>query len=61
MPNIEIFQCMFWLFKPSMEGFEHFHPVLSIDSTHLYEKYKDTLMIVMGVMEIIGCFHWHLL
>ena len=48
MPNTEIFQRVFWSFKPSIEGFEHFHPVMSIDGTHLYGKYKDTLLIVMG-------------
>ena len=31
-----------------LKGFEHCCPVLSIDSTHLYEKYKDTLLIDMG-------------
>ena len=61
MPNIEIFQCVFWSFKPSIEGFEHCCPVLSIDGTHLYGKYKGKLLITMGVMEIISCFHWHLL
>ena len=48
IPNTEIFQRVFWSFKPSSEGFEHCHPVLSIDSTHLYGKYKDTLLISMG-------------
>ena len=48
MPNMEIFQCVFWLFKLSIEEFEHCRPVLSIDGTHLYEKYKCTLLIVMG-------------
>ena len=33
-PNIEIFQCVLWSFKPSIEGFEHYHPVLNIDGTH---------------------------
>ena len=47
MPNTKIFQRVFWLFKPSIEGFEHCRPVLSIDGTHLYGKYKSTLMIVM--------------
>ena len=47
MPNVEIFQRVFWSFKPSIEGFEHCRPVLSIDGTHLYGKYKDTLMIAM--------------
>ena len=46
--NIEIFQHVFWSFKPSIEGFEHCRLILSIDGTHLYRKYKDTLLIAMG-------------
>ena len=52
MPNTEIFQHMIWSFKPSIEGFEHYRPVLSIEGTHLYGKYKGTLMILMIPM---GC------
>ena len=48
MPNTEIFQCVFWSFKPSIEGFEHCHFVLTIDGTHFYGKYKGTLLITMG-------------
>ena len=48
MRNIEIFQSVLWSFKPSIEGFEHCRLVLSIDGTHLYGKYKSTLMIDMG-------------
>ena len=48
MPNTEIFQCVFWSFKSSIEGFEHCHPVMSIDGTHLYMKYKGKLLIFMG-------------
>ena len=48
MPNTEIFQRMFWSFKPSIERFEHCRPVLSIDGAHLYGKYKDMLLIAMG-------------
>ena len=48
MPNTEIFQRVFWSFKPSIEGLEHCHLVLSIDGTHLYGKYKGTLLIAMG-------------
>ena len=61
MPNTEIFQRVFWSFKPSIEGFQHCRPVMSIDGTHLYGKYKGKLLIAMGVMEIISFFHWHLL
>ena len=48
MPNTEIFQRVFWSFKLYIEGFEHCCPILSIDGTHLYGKYKGTLMITMG-------------
>ena len=47
MENTEIFQRVFWTFQPSVEGLKHCHPVLNIDGTHLYGKYKDTLMIAM--------------
>ena len=49
MHNTEIFKCVFWAFHPSIEGFNHCRPILSIDGTHLYEKYKGTLMIAMGL------------
>ena len=48
VPNNETFQRMFWSFKPSIEGFSHFRPILSIDGTHLYRKYKGTMLIAMG-------------
>ena len=47
MPNTEIFQRVFWSFKSSIDGFEHCRPVMSIDGTHLYGMYKDTLLIAM--------------
>ena len=47
-PNEEIFQRVFWAFAPSIKGFTHYQPVLSIDETHLYGKYKGTLLIAMG-------------
>ena len=48
VPNNETFQHVFWAFKPSIEGFANCRPVLSIDGTHLYGKYKGTLLIAMG-------------
>ena len=56
MSNTEIFQRVFWSFKPSIKGFEHCRPVMSIDSTHLYGKYKDTLLIAMGCDRNNQCF-----
>ena len=48
MPNTKIFQHAFWSFKPSIEGFEYCCPILSIDDTHLFGKYKGMLLIAMG-------------
>ena len=48
MHNTEVFQHVFWAFHPSIEGFYHCQPILSIDGTHLYGTYKGTLMIAMG-------------
>ena len=47
-PNEENFQRVFWAFAPSIKGFTHYRLVLSIDGTHLYEKYKGTLLIAIG-------------
>ncbi|XP_035840400.1 uncharacterized protein LOC110914388 [Helianthus annuus] len=43
------FRRVFWAFNPSILGFKHCRPVISIDATHLYGKYKGKLMIAMGV------------
>ena len=46
--NEEIFQRVFWAFALSIKGFTHCRLVLSIDGTHLYGKYKGTLLIAIG-------------
>ncbi|XP_056690902.1 uncharacterized protein [Spinacia oleracea] len=48
-PNFEIFQRVFWAFGPSIQGFQHCRPIITIDGTHLYGKYKGTLLIAMSV------------
>ena len=48
MQNTEVFQRVFGAFHLSIKGFNHYRPILSIDGIHLYEKYKDTLMITIG-------------
>ena len=44
----KIFGRVFWVFKASIDGFKHCHPVISINDTFLYEKYKGKLLIAMG-------------
>nr|KAJ0191984.1 hypothetical protein LSAT_V11C800437780 [Lactuca sativa] len=43
------FKRVFWDFAPSIHGYEHCRPVINIDATHLYGKYKGKMMIAMGV------------
>lgn len=44
-----VFEGIFWSFRPSIEGFTHCRPVLSIDGIHLYGKYLGTLLVGTGV------------
>ncbi|XP_070016991.1 uncharacterized protein [Nicotiana sylvestris] len=43
------FNYVFWAFKPAIDGFSHCRPVISIDGTHVYEKYDIKLLIVVAV------------
>lgn len=47
--NTEVFQLVFWAFHASIEGYKYCRPLHSINGTHLYQKYKGTLLIAMGV------------
>ena len=42
-----ILRYVFWVFAPCIEGFRHCKPVISIDGTHLYGKYRGVLLIAM--------------
>ena len=42
------FNSTFWAFGPCIRGFRHCRPVISIDATHLYDKYKGKLLIAMA-------------
>jgi len=37
----------FWAFGASIDVFQYYHPLISIDRTHLYSSYKDKLLIVV--------------
>ncbi|XP_030958317.1 uncharacterized protein LOC115980177 [Quercus lobata] len=47
VPGTCIFNSMFWAFGPCIKGFRHCKPVISIDATHLYGKYKGKLLIAI--------------
>ena len=39
---------VYWAFAPCIVAFQYCRPVISIDGTHLYGKYKGVLMIAMA-------------
>ncbi|KAH0717493.1 hypothetical protein KY290_014096 [Solanum tuberosum] len=44
----DVFNYMFWTFKPCIDGFVFCHPVISIDGTHVYGKYDIKLLIAIA-------------
>ncbi|XP_061374480.1 uncharacterized protein LOC133316713 [Gastrolobium bilobum] len=40
-----VFQRVFWTFHQCIEAFKHCKPIIQIDGTHLYGKYRGTLLI----------------
>ncbi|XP_038688797.1 uncharacterized protein LOC119987957 [Tripterygium wilfordii] len=46
--NRATFGHVFWAFWPFIVGFQSCHPLISIDGTNLYGKYKSKLLIAVG-------------
>ncbi|KAK4263348.1 hypothetical protein QN277_028771 [Acacia crassicarpa] len=40
-----VFRRVFWTFHQTIEAFKYCKPILQVDGTHLYGKYKGTLLI----------------
>ncbi|XP_019167691.1 PREDICTED: uncharacterized protein LOC109163403 [Ipomoea nil] len=38
----------FWAFKPAIDGFCYYIPVICVDGTHLYNQYKGHLLLACG-------------
>ena len=49
VPATCTFNCAFWALGLCIEGFRYCRPVISIDATHLYGKYKGKLLIAMAM------------
>ena len=49
VPRTYIFNFAFWAFGPCIRGFRHCRPMISIDATYLYGKYKGKLLIAMAI------------
>ena len=45
VPSYAIFERVFWAFGPSIDGFQHCRPMISIDGTFPYGKYRGKLLI----------------
>ncbi|XP_068492184.1 uncharacterized protein [Phaseolus vulgaris] len=43
-----ILECVFWSFKPCIEGFKYCKPIVQVDGTFLTGKYHDTLLIAIN-------------
>ncbi|KAI0497022.1 hypothetical protein KFK09_023350 [Dendrobium nobile] len=43
------FKAIFWAFGPSINGWQHCRPVLSLDGTFLLGKYRGTLLAAVGI------------
>ncbi|XP_058746594.1 uncharacterized protein LOC131619523 [Vicia villosa] len=43
-----IFHCLFWAFQPCIRGFAYCKPILQIDGTWLYGKYKGTMLMAVA-------------
>nr|KYP70656.1 hypothetical protein KK1_009883 [Cajanus cajan] len=43
-----IFKRLFWTFKPCIDGFAFCKPIVQVDGTFLYGKYKGTLLVAVA-------------
>jgi len=48
-----IFKRVFWKFKPCIDGFKFCKPVVQVDGTFLYGKYRGTILVVVAQMAAI--------
>jgi hypothetical protein len=46
--NKAIFGRAFWVFGVSINGFQYYCPLISINNTHLYGKYKAKLLVTIA-------------
>ncbi|XP_027367983.1 uncharacterized protein LOC113873840 [Abrus precatorius] len=48
VPNVKIFCQVFWTFGPCIRAFRHCKPLVQVDVTHLYGKYKEVLLVAVA-------------
>ncbi|XP_069154454.1 uncharacterized protein [Solanum lycopersicum] len=49
--EVKTLKYVFWAFKSCIDGFQTCRPIISIDGTHMYEKYEIKLLIAVGIDE----------
>ncbi|RYR56763.1 hypothetical protein Ahy_A05g022453 [Arachis hypogaea] len=48
VPDIRVLHKVFWSCYPCIRAFRHCKPVVQVDGTHLYEKYKGCLLVAVS-------------
>ncbi|RYR28405.1 hypothetical protein Ahy_B01g052517 isoform A [Arachis hypogaea] len=48
VPDIRVLHRVFWSYYPCIRAFRHCKPVVQVDETHLYEKYKGCLLVAVS-------------
>ncbi|RYR54321.1 hypothetical protein Ahy_A06g029581 [Arachis hypogaea] len=48
VPDIRVLHRVFWSYYPCIRAFRHCKPVVQVDGTHLYEKYKGYLLVAVS-------------
>ncbi|XP_025648140.1 uncharacterized protein [Arachis hypogaea] len=46
--DIRVLHRVFWSYYPCIRAFRHCKPVVQVDGTHLYEKYKGCLLVAVS-------------
>ncbi|XP_016185320.1 uncharacterized protein LOC107626950 [Arachis ipaensis] len=46
--GVKILHRIFWSFNPCIRAFRHCKPLIQVDGTHLYGKYKGTLLVAVA-------------
>ncbi|XP_016178918.1 uncharacterized protein LOC107621410 [Arachis ipaensis] len=46
--NIRVLHRVFWTYYPCIRAFRHCKPLVQVDGTHLYGKYKGCLLVVVS-------------
>ncbi|XP_016169132.2 uncharacterized protein LOC107611751 [Arachis ipaensis] len=48
VPDIRVLHRVFWSYYPCIRAFRHCKPVVQVDETHLYGKYKGCLLVAVS-------------